>query len=83
MHPTIIFDENDEASRTAALRAFDSITACALDLGGTITGEHGVGRLKGRWLLRELDPVSAEVQAAVRRALDPQGLLNPGCVLPG
>jgi glycolate oxidase len=83
MHPTIIFDESDDASRTAAMRAFDSITACALRLGGTVTGEHGVGRLKSAWLLRELDPVSAEMHARVRHALDPQGLLNPGCLLPG
>ena len=83
MHPTIIFDDSDDTSRTAAVRAFDSITACALRLGGTITGEHGVGRLKGAWLLRELDPVSAEMHARVRRALDPQGLLNPGCLIPG
>ena len=69
------------ASRAAAIRAFDAITAAALELGGTITGEHGVGRLKLGWLERELDPVSHAVQLAVRRALDPSGLLNPGAVL--
>jgi glycolate oxidase len=81
MHPTVIYDEADPASRAAAIRAFDAITAIALELGGTITGEHGVGRLKPMWLERELDPVSYTVQLAVRRALDPSGLLNPGAVL--
>lgn len=81
MHPTVIYDETDPASKAAALRAFNSITEAALDLGGTITGEHGVGRLKTNWLARELDPVSRRVQAAVRHALDPNEHLNPGAVL--
>ncbi|MEH3033530.1 MAG: FAD-binding protein [Aeromicrobium erythreum] len=81
MHPTIIFDEADEASRAAARRAFDAITRHALDLGGTITGEHGVGRLKRDWLTAELDPVALDVHRAVRAALDPAGRLNPGAVL--
>ena len=78
MHPTIIYDDADEAARAAAMRAFDRITEHALDLGGTITGEHGVGRLKRSWLARELDATSLDVQRAVRAAFDPQGVLNPG-----
>ncbi len=78
MHPTIIFDDADPASRDAALRAFDRITEHALALGGTITGEHGVGRLKRSWLARELDETSLAVHRSVRAALDPQGVLNPG-----
>ncbi len=81
MHPTVIFDEADEASRAAAMRAFNAITEAALELGGTITGEHGVGRLKTGWLARELDPVSQWVHAAIRHALDPKASLNPGAVL--
>jgi glycolate oxidase len=82
MHPTVIFDRHDAASQDAARRAFDAITALALDLGGTVTGEHGVGRLKAGWLARELDPVALDVHRAVKAALDPTGLLNPGAVLP-
>ncbi|EME15607.1 FAD-binding oxidoreductase [Rhodococcus triatomae] len=80
MHPTIIYDESDPASRAGALRAFDRITRHALDLGGTITGEHGVGRLKKDWLARELDDTSMAVHRAVRSALDPEGRMNPGNV---
>ncbi|WP_293781463.1 FAD-binding oxidoreductase [uncultured Aeromicrobium sp.] len=78
LHPTLIFDEG---SRDAALKAFDRITEAALALGGTITGEHGVGRLKADWLTRELDPVALELQRALRRTFDPEGLLNPGVQL--
>lgn len=81
LHPTLIFDDADPASRAAAQTAFDEITGLALTLGGTITGEHGVGRLKREWLVRELDPVALAVHASIKAALDPRGLLNPGAVL--
>ncbi|MFC8042212.1 FAD-binding oxidoreductase [Nocardia sp. NPDC057353] len=81
LHPTIVFDGADPASAAAARRAFDAITAAALELGGTITGEHGVGRLKAGWLTRELDPVNLAVQRALRGVFDPDGILNPGVVL--
>ena len=81
MHPTIVHDAADPASVAAAARAFDAITSLALDLGGTITGEHGVGRLKRDWLARELDPGAMAMSRAVKVALDPRGILNPGCVL--
>jgi glycolate oxidase len=81
LHPTIIFDRDDAASTAAARDAFDRITAAALRLGGTVTGEHGVGRLKAGWLTHELDPVALVVQRAVRQAVDPRGILNPGVQL--
>lgn len=81
MHPTIVFDRHDPGAVSAAHRAFDAITALALELGGTVTGEHGVGRLKSGWLARELDPVALDVHRAVKAALDPDGRLNPGSVL--
>jgi glycolate oxidase len=52
-----------------------------LELGGTITGEHGVGTLKRELLAREVGPVSMQVQRALKQALDPLGILNPGKVL--
>ena len=81
MHPTIVFDRRDPTSVAAAHRAFDAVTALALDLGGTVTGEHGVGRLKSGWLARELDPVALDLHRAVKAAFDPEGRLNPGSVL--
>ena len=81
LHPTIIYDDSDDASRAAAMSAFDAITRRALELGGTITGEHGVGRLKTGWLSIEQDETALSVQHAVKAALDPSGILNPGAVL--
>jgi glycolate oxidase len=82
MHPTICFDPADPDQRTRAFAAFDDILELALSLGGTVTGEHGVGALKAAWLEQELGPVSLDVHRAVKAALDPAGLLNPGVLLP-
>ncbi|TQC44854.1 hypothetical protein EEB14_35080 [Rhodococcus sp. WS4] len=81
VHPTIIYDEDDPVSRQAALTAFHNITCCALDLGGTATGESGVGRLKKRWLANELGDIAISAHhAAVKNAFDPLNLLNPSAM---
>jgi glycolate oxidase len=81
MHPTICFDPTDPDQRTRAFGAFDDILELGLSLGGTVTGEHGIGSIKVDWLEREVGPVSLSVHRAIKDALDPQGLLNPGKVL--
>ncbi|MGY1660730.1 FAD-binding oxidoreductase [Geodermatophilus sp. SYSU D00705] len=81
MHPTICFDPTDADQRERAFAAFDDILELGLSLGGTITGEHGVGAIKVDWLEREVGPVSLEVHRSIKAALDPDGLLNPGKVL--
>jgi glycolate oxidase subunit GlcD len=80
MHPTIVFDPSDDDQRTRAYAAFDDILELGLSLGGTITGEHGVGVIKVDWLEREIGPVALDVHRAIKDALDPAGLLNPGKV---
>jgi glycolate oxidase len=80
MHPTIVFDPADADQRERAFAAFDDILELGLSLGGTITGEHGVGAIKVDWLEREIGPVSLDVHRAIKDALDPDGLLNPGKV---
>jgi glycolate oxidase subunit GlcD len=80
MHPTICFDPTDADQRTRAFAAFDDILELGLSLGGTITGEHGVGAIKVDWLEREIGPVSLDVHRSIKAALDPSGLLNPGKV---
>ncbi|RSS83634.1 FAD-binding protein [Streptomyces sp. WAC05292] len=77
-HPVLCFDPEDEDEARRARASFDEIMALGLALGGTITGEHGVGVLKKEWLARELGPVGLDVQQAVKQAFDPLGLLNPG-----
>jgi glycolate oxidase len=81
LHPTIVFDDRDERSTALARGAFDAIVRRALDMGGTSTGEHGVGLLKARYMDLELGETSLAVQQSLKRALDPYGLLNPGKIL--
>ena len=82
LHPLLIVPADDPAATSAAQAAFEDIIGDALDLGGTVTGEHGVGLLKRPGLTREVSPVVAAMQHAVKRALDPHDILNPGKALP-
>ncbi|NWF30113.1 FAD-binding protein [Streptomyces sp. PKU-EA00015] len=77
-HPVVCFDHLDPDESRRARESFDEIMALGLELGGTITGEHGVGVLKKEWLARELGPVGLELQRGIRRTFDPLGILNPG-----
>ncbi|OKI04449.1 FAD-linked oxidase [Streptomyces sp. CB02923] len=79
-HPTVCFDANDPDESRRARESFDEIMALGLELGGTITGEHGVGVLKKDWLARELGPVGLEMHRGIKAVFDPLGLLNPGKV---
>ncbi len=81
LHPNIVVDRADPASVAAGQRVFDEIMERGLALGGTCTGEHGVGLLKRDWLATELGEVGVDVQRAIKSALDPGNLLNPGKVL--
>jgi len=81
LHPLLITPPGDEKARLRAQAAFEDILSDALDLGGTVTGEHGVGLLKMAGLRRELSPAVLDMHRAVKRALDPHGILNPGKVV--
>jgi glycolate oxidase len=82
LHPNILFDRRDAEQWAKVERMVGEIFQVALDLGGTLSGEHGVGTFKQPYVLRALGPVSVDVQWAIKRALDPQNILNPGKVLP-
>jgi glycolate oxidase len=77
-HPVVSFDAADADESRRARESFDEIMALGLELGGTITGEHGVGVLKKEWLARELGPVGVEMQRGIKEVFDPLGILNPG-----
>ncbi|MFD5425900.1 FAD-binding oxidoreductase [Streptomyces sp. NPDC127084] len=79
-HPVVCFDRTDPDESRRARESFDEIMALGLELGGTITGEHGVGVLKKEWLAREIGPVGVELQRGIKQVFDPLGILNPGKV---
>ena len=81
MHPHVVFDRGDDAAAVRAEAAFGAIMQLALELGGTITGEHGVGTLKRPWLEQEVGSVGLRLQQRVKAAFDPLGILNPGKVV--
>ncbi|WP_413249193.1 FAD-binding oxidoreductase [Sinomonas flava] len=80
LHPTFVFtgDEVPEHVWQAAGEIFST----ALELGGTLTGEHGIGLLKRRWLQDELGEEQYDLQRRIKQVFDPQGILNPGKVFP-
>lgn len=81
LHPFVIFDRSDAAAEARAVVAFETIMADALALGGTITGEHGIGTLKRGFLEKQLGPEVIALQRRLKAAFDPANLLNPGKVL--
>jgi glycolate oxidase len=78
LHPVIVYDPDDPHQEMVARRAHGRVMALASELGGTVTGEHGIGTEKLGALDAELGPTVRELQRALKNALDPQGILNPG-----
>ena len=80
LHPNFILEGDDVPDDIWS--AADEMFQTAIRLGGTLTGEHGVGSLKKRWLPDELGLEQLELQRQIKRVFDPKGLLNPGKVFP-
>jgi glycolate oxidase len=78
LHPLVAFDRNDPHDQARALSVFERLMTEALALGGTITGEHGVGTLKRDYLPKQLGADALALQRRIKLAFDPSGLLNPG-----
>ena len=78
LHPMIVVDPDESITEGPAKKALGDMFYLAQRLGGTLTGEHGVGLLKRDWLEDELGSVSLELQRSIRNVFDPQGILNPG-----
>ncbi|WP_338889212.1 FAD-binding oxidoreductase [Rhodococcus sovatensis] len=78
LHPTIIFDDNSPDETRRARCAFDDMVLACLDLGGSISGEHGIGVLKLPHLEAMVGTVERDIMARIKKALDPKDILNPG-----
>ena len=79
IHVNIMVDGiDDPAVRARSDEALDTLFKAVLDLGGTISGEHGIGIAKKRWFGEALDPGALDLHRRLKAALDPDGILNPG-----
>lgn len=78
LHPTCLTDTRDKEEIARVERAFDDIFAAALNLGGTITGEHGVGRAKAPYLEWKVGQSGINVMKGIKKAFDPHNVMNPG-----
>jgi glycolate oxidase len=81
LHPDLVLDRDDPHAEAVTKAVQADLYRAALDLGGTVTGEHGIGSARREWLEAQRGPDAMRVMRAIKTALDPQGLLNPGRVL--
>jgi glycolate oxidase len=82
LHPTFLVDPTDRDEMARLDRAIDEVFDVALKLGGTLSGEHGIGIAKKKYLRNELGDSGIEVMKRLKRALDPDNILNPGKLVP-
>ena len=83
LHPNILFDKRQPEQWAKVEQMVGEIFAASLAVGGTLSGEHGVGVLKRPYLETALGPVSVEIQRRIKQALDPLNILNPGKMFEG
>lgn len=81
LHPNILFDKRDPEEWARVQQAVADLFALSVSVGGTLSGEHGVGTLKKPFLESDVGPIAMDVMRSIRRALDPRGILNPGKIL--
>jgi glycolate oxidase len=82
LHPNILFDRRDPEEWERIQQAVGDIFTAAVELGGALSGEHGVGVLKRPYLEMDLGPIAIDVMRSIKKALDPKGILNPGKIFP-
>ncbi len=82
IHVNLLLDPHDPKQAAAAEPCLAAMFSLVLKLGGTLSGEHGIGRVKRNFVARELSATALRLMHAVRRDFDPNGILNPGVALP-
>lgn len=83
LHPNIITDERDKEEMSRVEKAIEEIFQAALDLGGTLSGEHGIGNMKSPYMQMEMGQSGLNFMRRIKDSLDPAGILNPGKIFPG
>lgn len=82
VHPVILYDKADRGSREAAFRAFEEICRYGIGIGGSVTGEHGVGAQKAKLLREQLEAHEGKealrLMKGIKKIFDPEGIMNPG-----
>jgi glycolate oxidase len=81
LHPLVLCDERDKDEMARVEKAMGEIVDYAMSVGGTLSGEHGIGIAKAKYLPRQLSETSLKMMRAIKKTFDPQGILNPGSFL--
>jgi len=81
LHPLILCDLRDKEEMKRVEKAMDEIVDLAMSMGGVLSGEHGIGIAKAKYLSRQLSPQALALMRTIKKTLDPQGILNPGSFL--
>jgi glycolate oxidase len=81
LHPLILCDQRDSGEMARVEKAMDEIVDYALSVGGTLTGEHGIGISKSKYLPKQLSETSLNMMKGIKKLFDPHGILNPGSFL--
>ena len=78
LHPSVMTDANDPAHFQKAQQAVDEIIEAAVEFGGVLSGEHGIGLEKQKFMRRTQDPIFIDLMKSIKNIFDPNGILNPG-----
>jgi glycolate oxidase len=78
LHPLILCDQRDKDEMARVEKSMDEIVDWALSVGGTLSGEHGIGISKSKYLPKQLSDTSLNMMKAIKKLFDPQAILNPG-----
>ena len=81
LHPLIMFDSRDKDEVARIDLALDELFEAAIELGGTLSGEHGIGIAKMKWMELEHSPKALEIMRGIKKVFDPNNILNPGSFL--
>ena len=82
LHVNLLYDPDDAGQQSHAEACLEDLFSTVLELGGTLSGEHGIGLVKRDWVAREIGADSLQLMHAIKRQFDPKGILNPGKALP-